>query len=241
VKISRVVALSLALTLAVFSWAYAGGQWVSLEPGPPKGVRISVLESSEDRTVVEFQMGGYWLDQVKIEGVVHSLIDLPGRTTLMERGLPDLPKVRERLIVPDDLHMSVRVIEADELVMEIAPVAPSKGHLPRTIDPSTIPYQFDELYQSDSWYPAQNVELGEPFILRDFRGVTLQINPFQHNPALGLLRLYRRLVVEVFADGPGRTNLKRRTKGMGRINSDFQVLYRRLFLNYIPAKYTPIT
>lgn len=240
VKASRVLALSLALSLAPCSWAYAGEQWVSLESGPQKGVRVSVLESSEDRIVVEFQMGGYWLDQVKIEGVVHAMIDLPGRTTLMERGLPDLPKVRERLIVPDEAHMAVRILEAQELVVETAPIAPSKGHLPRTIDPSMVPYQFDDLYRSDSWYPAQNVELSEPFILRDFRGLTLQMNPFQHNPALGLLRLYRRLVVEVFADGPGRVNLKRRTKGMGRMDPDFQTLYRRLFLNYVPAKYVPV-
>jgi len=239
-KSARILALFLTLSLAAFSGAQGSGQWISLGSSPQEGARVAVLESSENRTVVEFQMAGYWLDQVEIEGVEHAVIDLPGRTTLMERGLPDLPKVRERLIVPDGAHMAVRILEADELVTETAPIAPSKGHLPRSVDPATVPYQFDDLYQSDSWFPAHNAELSQPFILRDFRGITLQINPFQYNPALGLLRLYRRLVVEVFADGPGRVNLKRRTKSTSRMDPDFQGLYRRLFLNWVPAKYTPI-
>ncbi|MCK4596672.1 hypothetical protein KAU04_01490, partial [bacterium] len=219
--------LILVLSLATFSWAHAAGQWVSLDVGSEDGVQISILESGPVRTVVELRLDGYWQDQVEIEGVTHGIIGLPGRTTLMEKGLPDLPKVRERLIVPDDAYMVVRVLEVDELEMETLPIAPSKGHLPRSIDPATVPYEFDDFYQSDTWYPASNVELSDPFIVRDFRGISLQLNPIQYNPTLGRLRIYRRLVVEVFSAGPGRSNVKRRTKGFDRMDADFESLYRR--------------
>lgn len=241
-KRKAILALTLILvfSLVTFSWVYAGGQWVSLGSGPEERVKVSLLEFSQERTVVEFRMGGYWLDWVEIEGVAHAVIGLPGRTTLMEKGLPDLPKVRERLIVPDDASMAVRVLEAQEVEVKTRPIAPSKGHLPRTVDPATVPYEFSDFYQSDAWYPATNVELSDPFILRDFRGVSFQINPVQYNPALGRLRLYRRLVVEVYSAGPGRLNLKRRTKGLDRMDADFESLYRRLFLNFSAAKYAPI-
>ena len=232
--------LAFTLSLAVPFWAHAAGQWVSLDADSEDGVQISILESGPVRTVVELRLDGYWQDQMEIEGVTHGIIDLPGRTTLMEKGLPDLPKVRERLIVPDDAYMVVRVLEVDELEMETLPIAPSKGHLPRSIDPATVPYEFDDFYQSDTWYPTSNVQLGDPFIVRDFRGISLQLNPIQYNPALGRLRIYRRLVVEVFSTGPGRSNVKRRSKGFDRMDADFESLYRRLFLNYSAAKYTPV-
>jgi len=232
--------LILMLSLVAFSWAHAVPLWIPLGSSLQEEARISLLESSESRMVVEFQLDGYLLDEVEIEGIAHAVIGVPGMTTLMEKGLPDLPKLRERLIVPDDAHMALRILEADELVVETLPIVPSKGHLPRTIDPQTVPYEFDDFYQSDSWYPMQNSELSEPFILRDFRGISLQINPVQYNPATGQLRVYRRLVLEVFSDGPGHVNLKRRTKSLARLESDFQSIYRRLFLNYSAAKYTSI-
>ncbi len=232
--------MALSLSLVVFSWAHAEVQWVSMGSAQEEEARIIILESTQTRTVVEFRLEGYWLDEVEIDGVSHAILSLPGRTTLMEKGFPDLPKVRERLIVPDDAHMAVRVLDSEAVDMDTPPIAPSKGHLPRTIDPSTVPYEFDDLYHSDVWYPQVVSQLSEPFIVRDFRGITLQINPFQYNPALGQLRVYRRLVVEVYAAGPGRVNVKQRTKGLDRMDADFTGLYRHLFLNYPAVKYTPI-
>jgi hypothetical protein len=236
----RTIIVTLILGLFLFTWAHAEVQWVSLGADDPEEVRLSVLEAEPGRTVVELRLEGYWQDQVDIQGTAHMVFALPSRTNLMEKGLPDLPKVRERLIVPDDARMAVRVLEADQAEVETSPIAPSKGHLPRTIDPATVPYEFDQIYQSDAWYPASPVELGDPFILRDFRGVSVQINPLQYNPAKGRLRVCRRMVVEVYSDGPGRVNLKRRTKSLSRMDADFKSLYQRLFLNYSAAKYTAL-
>ncbi len=34
-------------------------------------------------------------------------------------------------------------------------VAPSKGNLPRSIDPATVPYSFADVYQRDEFYPGE--------------------------------------------------------------------------------------
>jgi hypothetical protein len=235
-----VTAVVVLAVFCVWAPALAESQWVSLGAGPEDGVQVTVLEAEPARTVVELRLGGYWLDQVDIDGDAHALIGLPGRTTLMHKGFPDLPKIRERLVIPDDAHMAVRILESDLVEVETLPVAPSKGHLTRNIDPDRVPYEFNPVYGADAWYPQQTAWLDEPFILRDFRGVSLQINPIQYHPIEDQLRIYRRLVVEVSIDGPGRRNIKRRTKSQERIDADFDRTYRRLFLNYQTAKYTPV-
>ncbi len=47
------------------------------------------------------------------------------------------------------------------------------------------------------------IDLDEPYIVRDFRGMTVQVNPFQYNPSKKKLRVYSRIVIEVFSD-PGK-------------------------------------
>ena len=56
----------------------------------------------------------------------------------MERGLPQLPIHRASIIIPDLTGMNFRVI--DQQLNEIAtePVAPSKGHFTRNIDPKPL-------------------------------------------------------------------------------------------------------
>jgi hypothetical protein len=235
-----IVTAVLMAVLFLGTSALAERQWIDLGQGPEKGVEVTVLEAEPARTVVEFRLGGYWLDEVEIEGRMHAVIGLPGRTTLMNKGYPDLPKIRERLVVPDDAHMTIRVLESDQMEMATLPVVPSKGHLTRNIDHTTVPYEFNPVYGTDAWYPQRTAWLDEPFIVRDLRGVSMQINPIQYNPARGNLRFYSRIVVEVSSDGPGRTNIKTRTKSRERIDADFDAMYQRFFLNYSAVKYTPV-
>ncbi len=244
IRYSVLMAVMLMVLLFFGTAALAEPRWIDLGAGlgqgPENGVQVNILGSQPARTVVEFRLGGYWLDEVEIEGVAHAVIGLPGRTTLMEKDFPDLPRIREQLAIPDDAHMTVRVLESEQVEVETLPVAPSKGHLTRNIDPSRVPYEFNPVYTSDAWYPLQTARLDEPFIVRDFRGISLQINPIQYHPLKEQLRIYRRIVVEVSADGPGRINIKTRTKSSERIDADFDLTYRRMFLNYSTAKYTPV-
>ena len=235
-----ILTVVMIMVLCLATTALAERRWIDLGQGPENGVEVAVLESRPARTVVEFRLGGYWLDEIEIDGQRHAVIGLPGRTTLMNKGYPDLPKLRERLIIPDDAHMTVRLLESEHVDMATLPVAPSKGHLTRNIDPATVPYEFDPVYGTDAWYPERTAWLDEPFILRDYRGISLQINPVRYHPLRQELRIYRRIVVEVSTDGPGRANVKTRSKSRERIDADFDRTYRRMFLNYSAAKYTSI-
>ena len=234
----------LGILAVVFSSASveADTTWVEFS-GPEGGaVEVNVLEASSGRTVLEFRMGGFYKDSVSIHGQPHALVKVPGTIPLLQKGLPDLGKVRESVIIPDRAHMSLRVLECEHSIISTLPVVPSKGNLTRDIDPRTVPFTFDRFYQDDGWYPAGPAALGEPYILRDFRGITIQYNPVQFCPAGPELRVNRRVVVEVVADGPGTVNLKERRREAGLYCADFRRVYERMFLNFArgDGRYTPI-
>ena len=80
---------------------------------------------------------------------------------------------------------------------KVAPIVPSKGNLKRNINPSTVPYEWAEFYQHDEWFPLEIINISDPYILREFRGVTVRFNPFQYNPERGELKIIKRVVVEI--------------------------------------------
>ena len=84
-----------------------------------------------------------------------------------------------------------------------AQIAPSKGNLLRTVNPADVAYEFGAVYHENTFYPAAVAEIGTPYIMRDFRGIVIRVNPFQFNPATGVLRSYSRITVELTAAGPG--------------------------------------
>ncbi len=237
------VFLGLVAVVLFSASAWADTTWVGFSGSEGKAVEVNMLESSPERTVVEFRMRGFYKDSVSIKGKPHALIMVPGATPLLEEGLPDLSKARESVIIPDLAHMSMRVLECDQSTIATLPVAPSKGNLTRDINPRTVPFTFDRFYRSDGWYPAGPADLGEPYILRDFRGITIQYNPLQYCPASRELRVNRRVVVELVADGPGTVNLKDRRGAVGRYSADFQRVYEKMFLNFTRegGRYTPIS
>ena len=89
----------LALLVVVSSsWARS---WVSLGGDPGQDISVQVLMSDEIRTVLEFQLAGYWMDDVSLDGEHYAVLSIPGATPLMNKGLPDLPKVMRSIIIPD--------------------------------------------------------------------------------------------------------------------------------------------
>ncbi|KAA3622825.1 MAG: hypothetical protein DWQ02_25535 [Bacteroidetes bacterium] len=217
--------------------------WKPVTQSDNREVGIQVIESDIERTVLEYSVNGYFFEQLMIDDQPYMKVVLPGATPLMMKGFPNLPKVRKNIIIPDDAKMQFKVIATEDTMLTTDLIAPSKGHLPRTVDPDTIPYTFDEFYQKNEWFPEGPFELGEAFIFKDYRGLTLQFNPFQFNPAEKTLRVITKFRVEVFVDrGTTGENIKNRTRDEIKISPDMKKIYQRQFLNYdfLTARYTPI-
>ena len=203
---------------------------------------VELSESGLDRTVIEYRLGSFSTDIVEIGGKVYHNVTLGGESRILDKGLPGLPNVARSIVIPDDAEMSVRVISSHYVDYHDIDVAPSKGEIPRTIDPASVPYEFDPFYTSDTWYPSRLADVRAPYILRDVRGMVVVLNPFRYNPASRTLRVYDRVTVEVERAGPGRVNVLSH-RPPGGMTPEFADIYERHFLNFDGAgvaRYTPV-
>jgi hypothetical protein len=231
--------LTLGLGVLLLLAGSAGARWVDLGGG---ALDVTLLESDGQRSVLEVTVGGFEATPVDIDGATYYTITLPDGSVQQMAGMPALPDVRRSLIIPDDREMTVTLQAESHIDLPDMPVAPSKGNLPRTIDPATVPYTFDAFYQGAGVYPPTQVEGHEPFILRDFRGMVADLNVFQYLPAERTLRVYTRMRIEIAPAGPGKVNVLERTRGLERMDPSFAQIYERRFINYDEAlqRYTPV-
>ncbi|MCP4546970.1 MAG: T9SS type A sorting domain-containing protein [bacterium] len=201
---------------------------------------VDVLRSDINTTVVQMELNRFAIDEVMIEGASWSTIGVEGKPLWKERGLPALPTLRQSILIPDNAQMSVRILDSDYRDFPNMDIAPSKGGISRSIDPATVSYEFAEFYNGDSWFPRRVCDLGEPYIMRDNRGLVLEFNPFRYNPATRTLRVYTSIEVEVTAVGPGKVNVLT-TRPAHRVD-EFEKMYDTHFINNVSTRdrYTTI-
>ncbi len=196
-----------------------------------KQLNVEVLESNDQRTVVKFDIGSFEQETVNINGEQYFKLRLGEESFLINAAEPELPRVCRSIIIPDDAKMQINIISSEYSDFENYLVVPSKGNILRNVNPEDVPYEFGEVYGTDAFYPGELAEIRDPFILRDFRGTTIELNAFQYNPVKERLRVYTSVTVEIVNTGLGTINVLQnadRTK----IVDDFKQIYSRRFINY---------
>ncbi len=238
IRWSKLTVTGLLVALALTP-GLALAEWIDLGGGDP--VAVQVLQDDARRTVLEITVGGFDAEPVVIDGASYYVIGLPREGRAMEPGLPELPNVRRSLIIPDDRDMLVTVLESAFVDFADMPVAPSKGHILRTVDPATVPYKLSAFYGTQDTYPATIVEHDDPYILRDLRGMVVDANVFQYDAGRRSLRVYTRLVIEVTPAGPSQINVLERREPLTKVDPQFAGLYRSHFVNAAAGtRYTPV-
>ncbi len=82
-------------------------------------------------------------------------------------------------------------MDADYEILATDTVVPSRGHLTRDQDPALVPFEFGSVYDRDALFPSEQALLNEPFVVRDFRGVVVELRPIRYNPKSGRCSLDR--------------------------------------------------
>ncbi len=201
---------------------------------------VSVLSDTGSSIVLRYEFDSHQSKTINISEEEFTQIWIPGEPISMEKGAPALPHVNRSIIIPNNAHMAINVLSVnyEETLMKIAP---SKGPLSRSINPDLVPYEFGKVYKMDSFYPVPVAQLAKPYILRDYRGIVVQVNPFQYNPVTGILRIYKEIIVEIVAVGPGTENVLKKKEGIRKLSRAFQDIYRSQFLNYEADSASPLT
>ena len=224
--------LMLSLTLAILLATSVSAETIVVGTAGD-GAAAMVESSSSSRTVVRFDVGSFNREAIDINGSSYYKLSCPGEANLLVEGAPDLPRLSRSIVIPDNASVTLNILDVDYVEYENMPVAPSKGNLLRTVNPDDVPYKFGAVYSSGDFYPETLAGLREPFILRNYRGVTIDINPFQYNAEKQILRVYTSVVVEVVSDGPGKVNVLDSFQPAAKTPTpDFETIYSRRFLNY---------
>ena len=195
---------------------------------------IRLTNSNPNNMELEFTLGSFYREPVTINGDSWYHLFLKKEGITLEAGMPQVPVLARSLIIPATAKMHLNITNSEYVELTL-PVAPSKGNLTRDIDPATIPYTFADFYQSGESYPAEIAYLTEPFILRDYRGITVRFQPFIYYPATQTLRVYTKLNISVYAQGTDLTNALLNPKTS--YSRYFESTYQNMFLNFSAAKY----
>lgn len=224
----RRLLITAILLLAILCLA---AEQVVVSPYPNE---VRLLNSNPNNMQLEFTLGSFDRQPVNINGSTWYNLSLKKAGLTLETGLPQVPVMATSLIIPGTAAMQINT-QASEYVEMALHVAPSKGNLTRDIDPDSVPYTFADFYQSTGSYPLETAYLTEPFILRDYRGITVRFQPFVYYPATGTLRVYTKMVLSVSSNGTDLTNAI--TTPKSTYSRYFEEIYQNMFLNFAQAKY----
>ena len=233
-------ALTTLMLVLLASFTF-GQQWVAIKSDTPSTIQTILVSSSESQITVNMQVPGFYALEVNTPQGEANIISVPKTVTTAAAGEPNLPMIAVPAIVGDRQHYNIRVVDAQYTDFPIE-VAPSKGDFPRTINPEDVPYTYGEAYSTDAFFPAENVGLYDPYILRDFRGQNMVVYPFAYNPVSKTLRVYYNMTVEMYSDGmQGENQLNRRSSTV-KMDPEFDAIYDNQFINYRESlsKYTPM-
>ena len=219
---------SVMVVLAVMALTtVAQAAWLGDEPGAVP--EVAARDAGAGRTLIEVAVPGVDTGAVVVDGIEHTKVVLPGHVQLLERGAPQLPYITTRLAIPDEGTPQVKVVATEYREYPTRPVVPSKGPIPRTVDPASVPHTFGPAY-AGGVFPAETAVLGEPYIVRDVRGVNVRLYPVQWDVDRGVLRVLERVTLEVVTTGRGGVNVKR--GGDAPDSAAFATLYAERFANY---------
>ncbi|MBW6516187.1 MAG: T9SS type A sorting domain-containing protein [Candidatus Cloacimonetes bacterium] len=221
------------MILFVASFLLAETIFVSSE----RDYSIDVLSSNEMSTIIEYRIGSFNRDLIEINGEDYYKTYLGKEGILLQEGEPELPLLARSIVIPNQAEKEVFIRDAEYVDLEMR-VIPSKGLLFRNQDPDSIPYSFSAVYEQNEFYPGSLAELEEPYILRDFRGQTVRVFPFQYNPVNHTLRVYTKLIVEVRTVGSSHVNVKMNPRTT--YSREYASIYQNRFINFHHYRYTPL-
>ena len=207
----------------------------------PAKTEILLISSNEKETIIKFKIGGIKESLVSYNNIDYNKFSLDKGVLILKKGFPEFQKLVTSIIIPDLAETKIEVISSNYIEYNNIKILPSKGTLSRSIDPSTIPYIFGGIYNRDEYYPSDIAELGEPYIIRDFRGQTVIVHPFRFNAVQNKLKIYTEITVKISAIGNNGANPLVRKVTPKNYQEDFKQIYERRFLNFKSnTKYTPI-
>ncbi|NPA68692.1 MAG: hypothetical protein GXO50_08795, partial [Chlorobi bacterium] len=205
--------------------------------------KTEIISSKNNEIILKITFNSFKTEKVKTPEGDAIIITAENTNPVMIKGAPDLPEITESIIISDTKKMKLEIIsETFKDLDGTYKIAPSKGNFGRNINPSNIPYKYGEIYKKNSFFPEKTAKLGKPYIIRDYRGQTLNIFPVKYNPVSKKLRIYSEITVKISETEQTGKNILNKKNKKSIIPEEFDKIYSQHFINYkTNTKYTPLT
>lgn len=215
----------------------------SLQLFAQESTAIAITENNTSNIIMDIKFGNIQQIPINTPQGISQKINIDKGSPLLKKGAPDLPKVNFSIIIPNQKNSEIEILASDYIELPSMDIAPSKGQLLRSINPASIPFTYGEEYQKNAFYPQEIALLNTPYILRDFRGQTVQINPVQYNPISKVMRVYTSMRIKVKYQGISNINTITQAEFPKKLDEVFDGIYQNQFINYTAMKktrYTPV-
>jgi len=202
---------------------------------------VTFEQPSEGVYQLNFDVIHWSVQPVVYDDVQYQQIIFNNSIVTDKKGWAELPIINASIQLPAQKNVDLNVIYTDYSDYQLDfPLVPSKGVIYRNQNPSAIPYQIDATSIVNRFYPGELAIAGEPYIVRDVRGISVRVFPFQYNAATNILRIYNKMKVLLTENEQSATNplLNENPTPVKEVVG----MYQSLFLNYnIPKIELPIT
>jgi len=141
-----------------------------------------------------------------------------------EFGAGNAPTVSHSVIVPDDAQMAMRIIDGSAFEMTWADFAAQTDWPPPDDSRRSM------IAENSGTGPV--VELGTPYVLRDYRGLCVTVHAVRPDPGRLAVHVLHDLTVELAAVGRGTINVLQRNRPVSSVCRTFDEIYRSRFINY---------
>ncbi|KPL07796.1 hypothetical protein AMJ86_02790, partial [bacterium SM23_57] len=204
--------------------------WISInsmpEGSPPEAV---VLQSSLDRTVILFEMPGYYTEELEADGVTYQIPRIPDAGMLTDIGSPELPVVTRWVAIPNTGGVEFDILAETGTQIPGAPVYPLQD-VDEEYYPEHSIYRDNNVYDRDDAYPSSSIQISEPMIMRDLRVVAVSWIPIRTNPAQGGINVTSSIEIDIHTTGAPATNEK--VHQHSRMTPSFYNIYRHNVINF---------
>ena len=196
-----------------------------------KGYEVNFSQPESGTYVLNFNLENYQISEIKFDGVTYSKLQFGSSVFTNRKGFAELPFIHAAVHLPAKKNVDIIItgLDYEEYSLE-HPMLPSRGVIYRDQDPSTIPYIIDPKSIVDKWYPENLATNTEPYIIKDIRGTTVYVYPFQYNAKQKVLRVYKNIKVELIENNT--TPVNPLNVEAYKILREMDAIYNSVFINY---------
>ncbi len=228
--------------LAFFSLpnvAFAQKKIIGTNPNRPYAFFLKA--NNENYLDLKIRVNYYSLAKKTIGKKTYDCVSLENSSKRIKEGAPELPKITKSIIVPHDKFSQLEVLHATYVEVENLQIIPSRGRIKHSSKNKA--YSLGEEYSADAFYPSEIANLRKPYYLRDYKGQTIVVSPFQYNPVTQKLRVYKEISMRIWFKKANKSGGMNPTKHKTNkpATAQFDNIYKTHFLNYKTKRtYLPV-